>query len=117
MPTITPTPSDRLQTETYWRTHIERCGAGKLSQPKYCAQEGIKYTAFTYWKNRLSSRSLSAQANKFVSVQIAPGKTEKSEAPLSIQIKLLSGNVIYIPANLELTKMVALIQCLSSPHA
>ena len=108
---------DPDQTRAYWQAHIKHCKSSKLSQPKYCAQEGIKYTAFTYWKYKLSSQSLPVQENKFISMKIAPVKTEKIESPLSIQIKLLSGNVIYIPANLELTKLVALIQCLSVSHA
>lgn len=106
---ITNKPSKAEQ----WATHIERWKESKLSQPEYCKQAGIGYAAFVYWRGKQSSK---AEA-KFVPVKLAAKSTANHEAPKSIQIKLVTGHVVYIPANLPVNDIVALISALGSSHA
>src|SRR5690606_38997042 len=89
-----------------WAAHIERWKESKLSQPEYCKQAGIGYAAFVYWRGKQSSLAKA----KFVPVKLAANnKPTNHESPKSIQIKLVTGHVVYIPANLPVNDIVALI--------
>lgn len=96
-----------------WAAHIERWKESKLSQIEYCKQAGIGYAAFVYWRGK----QFSTAGAKFVPVKLAANKLTNHEAPKSIQIKLVTGHVVYIPANLPVNDIVALISALGNCHA
>lgn len=109
MTEITNKPSKAEQ----WAAHIESWKESKLSQPEYCKQAGIGYAAFVYWRGKQSS---TAKA-KFVPVKLATSKSTNHEVPKSIQIKLVTGHVVYIPVNLAVNDIAALISALGNSHA
>lgn len=96
-----------------WAAHIERWQESNLSQQEYCKQAGVGYAAFVYWRGKESSKAKA----KFVPVKLATSKPTSHEAPKSIQIKLVTGHVVYIPANLPVNDIAALISALGSSHA
>lgn len=96
-----------------WAAHIERWQESNLSQQEYCKQSGIGYAAFVYWRGKVSSKA----KTKFVPVKLAISKPINHESLKSIQIKLLTGHVVYIPANLPVNDIAVLINALGSSHA
>tara|TARA_R110000868_G_C10524140_1_gene733355 strand:+ start:80 stop:421 length:342 start_codon:yes stop_codon:yes gene_type:complete len=99
-----------------WAGHIKGWEQSKLSQPEYCKQSGIGYAAFVYWRGRLSKDNQTTKA-KFASVTVKPNKPATGEVPKSIQIKLVTGHVVYIPTHLPVNDIAALISALGSPYA
>jgi hypothetical protein len=99
-----------------WAAHIARWEVGNLSQPEYCKQAGIGYASFVYWRSKLSSESKSPQV-KFMPVSLEAKKSSYAESPKSIQIKLVSGHVVYIPATLPALEIAALINAIGNSNA
>jgi hypothetical protein len=115
-PSIQKTTS-RLQSREQWLAHIERWKASNISQQAYCSQQEISLNTFTYWRGKFLSESCDQQA-KFSPVKIASNKAPIStETPRSIQIKLISGHVVYIPTTLGLPEIASLINAIGVPHA
>lgn len=108
--------SDQPNKAAHWADHITCWEKSKLSQPEYCRQAGIGYASFVYWRGKLSNKSKTMPV-KFMPVSISPTKSVNTEAPKSIQIKLMSGHVVYIPANLPVTEIAALINAIGTIHA
>lgn len=38
----------------YWQTHLDKQRQSGLTQKAYCAQAGINYSGFSYWRSRLN---------------------------------------------------------------
>ncbi len=101
----------------HWLSHIKQWEDSKLSQQEYCTRTGINFNSFTYWRGKfLSSASIDAKA-KFVRVKTAVNHVTHVDVPRSIQIKLLTGHVVYIPSNLDVSEIAKLINLLGAPHA
>jgi len=50
---IPPTGAERRK---YWKEHIERwCNSG-MTQKDYCQENGLKWSTFHYWKQRLQEK-------------------------------------------------------------
>ena len=112
-----PINTDKDANRQHWLAHIRQWEESKLSQQAYCTQSGISLNSFTYWRGKfLSSASREAKA-KFVRVKMAVNHTAATDAPRSIQIKLLTGHVVYIPTNLDVNEIAKLINLLGAPHA
>lgn len=113
---INVTKSDQLSKAEHWTAHITRWKESKLSQPEYCKQAGIGYASFVYWRSKLSSEPKLPKV-KFMPVSLVAKKPINTEAPKSIQIKLVSGHVVYIPVNLPTSEIAALINAIGNSHA
>ena len=50
-------------------------------------------------------------------VKMAVNHAVTIDVPRSIQIKLLTGHVVYIPTNLDVNVIAKLINLLGAPHA
>ena len=105
--------TNKLTKAEQWAAHIERWQEGNLSQQEYCKQAGIGYAAFVYWRGKECSKA----KTKFVPVKLATSQPNSHETPKSIQIKLVTGHVVYIPANLPVNDIAALINALGRSHA
>lgn len=101
----------------HWLTHIKQWEESKLSQQAYCKQSVISLNSFTYWRGKFKSVSPQATKAKFVRVKVAINPAAPTETPRSIQIKLLTGHVVYIPATLDMSDIAKLIHLIGGPHA
>ncbi len=99
----------------HWANHIKCWEESNLSQPEYCKQAGIGYAAFVYWRGKLSAKAKTPHL-KFVPVSVTE-KPVNSETPKSIQIKLATGHVVYIPATLPINDIATLINLIGNIHA
>lgn len=102
----------------YWQSHIEAWQNSKLKQEAYCEREGIRYNTFVYWRGILLGKGVKKDKKTFLPIQIKVDKAPSSEpVPRAIQIKLLSGHVVYIPTSLEVDVIGKLILALGNNHA
>lgn len=113
---IVASNSDQTSRADHWALHVKRWKESKMSQPEYCRQAEISYTSFVYWRSRLSSKSKVPQTN-FMPIAVATKKSITTESPKAIQIKLESGHVVYIPTNLPMDDIAALINAIGKMHA
>lgn len=97
--------------------HIQQWQDSKLSQQAYCKNAGINLNSFTYWRGKFLLSVTSDKKPKFVRVKTTTNQAVPTEAPRSIQIRLLTGHVVYIPANLAVSDIAELIHLLGVPHA
>lgn len=108
---------DPLSSEE-WRSHIAAYDKRGINQAAYCREAGISYRGFKYWRGMLLEEKNSSAQEKFVSVKVEKTLPVLSESsPRAIQVKLVSGNVVYIPATLSMIDIGQLIRSLESVHA
>lgn len=101
-----------------WLSHVEISEKSDLSHAAYCKRAGISYSGFKYWRGILLNENTSKEKDKFVSVKIEKSTPLVPESsPRAIQVKLVSGTVIYIPATLSMSDIGQLIRSLESAHA
>jgi hypothetical protein len=62
-------PPQGAQRRQYWKEHIERwCNSG-MTQKDYCQDNGLKWSTFHYWKQRLQEKP---SPLSIVQVSLAP---------------------------------------------
>lgn len=109
--------AEKETNQQYWQMHIKQWKESKLSQQTYCMQSGINLNSFTYWRGKILSSPSSEAKTKFVRVKMSVNPAAATDEPRSIQIKLLTGHVVYIPTNLDVNEIAKLINLLGAPHA
>lgn len=67
-----------VEGESYWRKHIAAWRESGETQKAYCARQGLKPGAFSYWHRRLAKRAALAERR---SLTLVPA-TVLAEAPL-----------------------------------
>ena len=100
----------------FWLSHVKKWEASGLRQKAYCIDAGISYTSFVYWKSALTASPPLSKQKKFVPVKITTNSTPVAAAQ-AIQIKLLTGHIVYIPTNMDMNEIGKLIYSLGVPHA
>jgi len=100
-----------------WLSHVEKWKESRLSQEAYCRQAGINYGTFVHWRGVLRSESPEVNQKKFATVKIAASTQLSADAPRAIQIKLLSGHIVYIPTTMGIKEIATLIQALGYANA
>ncbi len=116
------TPSSNEKTaqskRDYWQAHVEAWKNSTLKQEAYCLQAGIRYNTFVYWKGHLRDKTPLQVKENFLPVKVITDKSAIPEtAPRAIQVKLLSGHVVYIPASMDIDVIGKLIVLLGNSHA
>lgn len=106
-----------LSKREFWLRHIKKWEASGLRQQAYCIDVGISYASFVYWKGVLSAPPSQSKQKKFVPVKVTTNSAAAVTAPQAIQIKLLTGHIVYIPANMDMNEVGRLIHSLGVPHA
>lgn len=102
----------------YWQSQVKAWEESGLKQEEYCVKSGIRYSTFVYWRGILLKENISKEKDKFVAVKIEKPKSSHSESsPRSIQVKLVSGHVVYIPTTLPIAEIGQLIRTLEHAHA
>ena len=111
------TDTARDANHQHWLTIIKQWEESKLSQQAYCTRSGINLNSFTYMRGKFLSSASSEVKAKFVRVKMAVNHVTPVDAPRSIQIKMLTGHVVYIPINMDVNEIAKLIHLLGAPHA
>jgi len=110
--------SRAINQKTDWVFHSKQWEASKLSQPDYCEQVGINYATFVYWRGKLKQSSQpKSKQHQFIPVKVIANKNMATNPPQSIQIKLASGHVVYLPTTLGIQEIAALLNALGEAHA
>jgi hypothetical protein len=98
----------------YWQDQIEKWQESNLSQSAFCKQSGVKLSTFMYWRSVLSPLE-----NKKMPI-FAPLKIIKNEIThemdAKIEIKLITGHVVYLPTTIGIHEITKLIHSLGVPH-
>ena len=102
--------------QQHWLAHIKQWEESGLNQKTYCTQSGLNLNSFTYWRGKLLSSVEQKGKAEFVRVKVALDPINAVHTPQSIQIKLLTGHVVYIPTTLDINDVVKLIGLLGVPH-
>ncbi len=67
------TPSMSINKQALWSERVAAWEASELSQPRFCEQNNISYSAFGYWRTRLKKQKPiepSAEPRHFLPVNI-----------------------------------------------
>lgn len=105
----------------YWRTTIARFNSSGLSKDDFCAREGIKAQAFSWWRGELSRRDsekrqavalpLVTPGEMFVPLRLAEREPVQPVALVFGEVDILSGTVrIFDTATVE--PLAALVRAL-----
>lgn len=99
----------RSVKKAYWEKHLEKWQASGLTQQKYCQQENINLTTFTWWR----SKRLKDKAQPSLTFIPALIK-EKAPVPshTDIQIVLPNQVKVILPLNLSADILVSLLKAL-----
>jgi hypothetical protein len=101
-----------------WRSHVEKWKESRLSQEAYCQATNINYNTFVYWRGVLLAESRESGQQKFAAVKVTQKMPElRADAPKAIQIKLLSGHVVYLPFAIGMQEITVLLQSLGHINA
>jgi hypothetical protein len=98
------------ERQAFWRRHWAAWQSGGLSQRAYCQQQGLSFSAFSYWRSRVKGALKgSPPAPTFVPVRIEPALaaadaafTGGSEPPIpavtgcGVEIRLAYGRTIHV---------------------
>ena len=98
----------------YWLSQIKQWEASKLSQRVYCQQTAINYSTFVYWKSNLTAKSTDKRKTNVAPIKIISSNTSNPETPRSIQVKLVTGHVVYIPTTMDTKEIATLIHLLGN---
>ena len=82
----------------YWQDHQEKWARSGLTQPRYCKQAGISYSAFGYWRQRLKEIAPDQESPTFVQIPSSPTKPATN---LALQFALPNGVRIGIDGNIN----------------
>jgi hypothetical protein len=95
----------------FWSRHWAAWQSSGLSQRAYCQQQGLSYSAFGYWRNRLNRVKSAAIRPPFVPLLIEPPAVEaggaESVAPIhcgrgtGVEIRLVHGRSIVVDADFD----------------
>ena len=105
----------KINKREYWKGQVKKWQESNLSQSDFCNQSGIKLSTFVYWRGLLLN-SENKNIHKFAPVKIVKDENT-NKAAAKIQIKLLTGHVIYLPVEIGLNEITKLIHLLGLPHA
>lgn len=87
-----PGRSSNRRSRGQWEELIARYEAGNASQREFCAQHGVAYSSFCYWRKRLRASSASE-----VVPLVELGALAQSDArPWRIEIDLGQGVVLRV---------------------
>lgn len=95
---------NKKDKQAFWITHFKNWEASGISQRQYCANQGIKFGTFQYYRHRLHQST--PPSINFVEVQ--PPVKMKSPGDCALQLMMPNGIRLSIPVDIpeSLLKMV-----------
>lgn len=109
--------TNKEERRAFWAMHIQRWKESNVTQQAYCTQERISYGSFTHWKSELFPKPKIEKNKSFIPVKIDAAQSLQTIQPQSIQIKLTTGHIVYLPTTMDTKQIASLIYHLSAPHA
>jgi hypothetical protein len=85
--------SSSKSKKEFWKHHIESCSQSGLSQNRYCKENGLALSTFSYWKRQLAKRSQATKPKFYPLTLQAPPST--SPAGKDSGLSLYLGNDKY----------------------
>jgi hypothetical protein len=110
--------STRTNQLSYWSNLNGLWESSGLSQQKFCEQEGVRYKLFVYWRGRIrTTQKPKRDESKPQLLKIALPPTAEInpmiiEPPSRLEIVMPTGVKLYVTAESDISKAVALIQLL-----
>lgn len=104
---------------SFWRRHWVAWAASGLSQRAYCAEHGLSYAAFGYWRKR--AKTLTDEAPPvatFIPVVIEPPARQAPVPPSApdggsgVEIRLAHGRTFVVSAGFDEAVLARVIQVL-----
>lgn len=105
------------EQRAYWTMHIQRWKESNMTQEAYCTQAGVSYGSFVHWKSALFPKPKIGKNKTFVPLKVDATQSISALPSQTIQIKLTTGHIAYLPAAMDLKQIAALIYHLGRPHA
>jgi hypothetical protein len=101
--------------QAYWSEKNTQWESSGIAQKKFCAQHGLVYAQFTYWRGRLQQQKTAPQERKLLKVLMPSAHQHvpvRAEAVSCLEVLLPTGIKLYIKEAADITKAGALIQLL-----
>jgi hypothetical protein len=94
--------------EAFWRETVARHRRGGLGVRAFCACEGLKETAFYFWRREIQRRDRRVQRSTSAFVQLHPveASTAASDAPLELILPKARHLLIRSGCNMALLRQV-----------
>lgn len=91
----------------HWRQVLRRWQASGLSQAEFCRRQDIPVWKMAWWRRRLKG-----QAQESASLFVPIGITSASAAAVELELTVAGGRVLRFPAEVEPTKLAAIVAAL-----
>lgn len=80
----------RRETETFWRNHIVAFQESRQTKTAYAKAQGLKYTQFLYWFDKLTKGNIPGNALKWMPIKMT------SKAPVLASVRMEGGYCVEI---------------------
>jgi hypothetical protein len=110
---INPAELDPVEKRRFWQEQIVRQLQSKMSQARYCEQNGLKLHQFTYWKYKDSKKAACADVT-FVSVPLT-GFRASATAGAGLNLITATGHRIEVCPEFDPATLKQLIAALELP--
>ena len=107
--------SERIKNQAYWTEQSSLWESSKLSQRKFCEQQGLNYRQFIYWRNLLNERKSSSSKPKLLkisTIQTSQKSYAITKPDSGLEVILPTGIKLYIKAEADISKASELIHLL-----
>ena len=81
---------NKKRSRAQWAQLMARYEAGSLTRRAFCAQHGLAYSSFCYWRKRLHTRVATSEVSALVELPML----ESSEPAWRIELDLGQGVVL-----------------------
>ncbi len=104
---MTSKQTSRSMKKAYWQKHNESWQASGLTQQKYCEQENINLTTFSWWRSK-GLKNKTCQPSKFIPAVVKESIPTHSQA--DIQIVFPNQIKVILPSNLSADVLVLFVK-------
>lgn len=109
---MTSRQESSILKKEYWRKHIENWQAGNVSQKKYCQQENISFSNFSWWRARGLKDKAKERKMIFVPAVIKKHEAVISQRNNDIQLVMPNQTKLTLSSTLPLNDLVSIIKSL-----
>ena len=88
-----------IESEAYWKKHIEQLAVSNITRKEYCQQHDVNYDRFGYWLGRLKKPTIAA-APPLIAVKLQstplPSIPENKPSLRLCSLELRDGRMLHI---------------------
>ena len=107
--------STQEKKRAYWSEQNQLWESSKLSQQKFCEEQGLSYRQFIFWRGQLKAEKLCCSKAKLLKISTEARRPKSmviTEPTSSLEVILPSGIKLYIKSEADVNKAGGLIQWL-----